>query len=118
MLVTNNERITLILYKRLPNSDYEWEKVPSCKFKGRPASQKEIKTYRVQQGVNGNTDSQFVFASNLPDIIKPQDKVFYLGKEWTVMSVGYYFDEARFVNAGIFNDEYIEKRCPKGLNLQ
>ena len=118
MITTNNEKYPLTLYKRVPNSSYEWENAPTCRFRGRPASQKEIKTFRLQQGVNGNSDSQFVVCSNLPNDVKPQDKVVYLGKEWTVMSVGYYFDEARFVNAGIFNDAYIEKRCPKGLNLQ
>lgn len=118
MIPTNNERFTLELHKRVPNSSYEWEKEPTCKFKGRPANQKEIKQYRIQQGVNGNSDSQFVLASNLPANVKPQDKIFYQGKEWTVMSIGYYYDSTRFVNEGAFRQEYIEKRCPKGLNLQ
>lgn len=118
MIVTNNERFTLTLYKRVLNSPYEWEKQPTITFKGRPASQKEIKQYRIQQGANGNSDSIFVTASNLPKNIAPNDKVVFMGKEWTVMSTGYYFDEARFVNAGLFSNEYIESRCPKGLNLQ
>lgn len=118
MIPTNNEKFSLVLYKRSENSPYIWDKNPSITFKGRPASQKEIKTYRIQQGVNGNSDSQFVVATNIPDLVKPKDKIVYQGKEWTVMSIGYYFDEARFVNAGAFSNEYIEKRCPKGLNLQ
>ena len=118
MIPTNNERFILVLYKCIKNSAYEWEKTPSCTFKGRPANQKEIRNYRIQQGVNGNSDSQFVLATNLPANVKPQDKIFYQGKEWTVMSVGYYYDSTRFVNEGAFRQEYIEKRCPKGLNLQ
>ena len=118
MIVTNNERYTCKLKKRLPNSAYEWEKEYSRTFKARPANQMEKKQYRIQQGVNGGSDSQFIVCSNLPDNIKDGDKVAYLGKEWTVMSVGYYFDESRFVNAGLFSDEYIQSRCPKGINLQ
>lgn len=116
--VTSNERYIFTLYKRKENSPYEWSDVPSCTFKGRPASQFERKVYRIQQGVNGGTDSIFVVCSNLPDNVKEKDKIVYLGKEWTVQSVGYYFDEARFVNPSIMSEEYIAKKCPKGMNLQ
>lgn len=118
MIPTNNEKYVFELYSRIPNSPYEYESKPSVIFKGRPASQVEIKTYRVQKGVNGNTDSTFVVATNLPKEIKPKDKVKFLGKIWTVNSCGYYFDQANFVNAGLMSEEQIIHRCPKGLNLQ
>lgn len=118
MLVSNNEKYPLQLYKRKENSPYEWEDAPYLNFKGRPASQMEIKQYRIQQGVNGGTDSVFVVCSNLPESVKVADKVVFLGKEWTVASRGFYFDEARFVNPGIMSNEYISSKCPKGLNLQ
>lgn len=112
------ETYHLELYKRLENSAYEWNPVPLLTFKGRPANTMEIKNYRIQQGTHGNTDSIYVLASNLPADVKPNDKVVFLGKEWQVMSTGYYFDNSRVVNAGIFSDEYLIKNCPKGLNLQ
>lgn len=118
MIVVRGENYKYKVYKRKENSPYEWEESPIVTFKGRPASQLEIKQYRIQKGVNGGTDSVFVICSNLPAIVDEKDKIFFLGKEWTVQSIGYYFDEAKFVNAGLFSDEYIAARCPKGLNLQ
>ena len=117
MLVTN-EKYRLELFKRKHNSSYEWETEPSCYFKGRPASQYERKLYRIQQGVNGGTDSIFVICSNLPEEVREKDKIIFLGQEWTVASVGYYFDESRFVNPAILSDEYIASKCPKGISLQ
>ena len=118
MIVVGNERFTYTVYKRVPNSPYEWEKAPFATFRGRPASQLERKRYRIQQGVEGGSDSVFVISSNLPQGIKEKDKVLFLGKEWTVVSVGFYFDEARIINPAVMSDEYIQKRCPKGIALQ
>lgn len=118
MIVVGNERYKFELYKRKPNTPYEWEETPSCVFKGRPASQLEKKQFRLQSGVNATTDSVFIISSNLPENVKEQDRVVFLGKIWSVASVGYYYDEARFVNAGLFSDEYIAKRCPRGVALQ
>lgn len=118
MIPTNDEKYELKLYKRVKNSSYEWEKTPSIVFRGRPANQVESKIYRVMKGVNGNTDSIFVKSTNLPEEISVNDKVVFLGKEWTVMSVGYYFDGGLFVNPSCLSEEQIVERCPKGLNLQ
>ena len=118
MLTVGNERWEFKVYPRKENTPYEWESTPKIVFKGRPANQIEKKQYRVQQGVNGNTDSVYVISSNLPSEIKVKDKVVFMGKEWTVMSVGYYFDQSRVVNPGLMNDQYLMERCPKGLNLQ
>lgn len=118
MIPVNNEKYVLELYKRKPNSPYEYEDKPSITFKGRPASQVEIKVYRIQKGVNGNTDSTYIYATNLPAEIKPKDKIKFMGKMWTVNSTGYYFNEANIMNAGIMSEEQIIHRCPKGLNLQ
>ena len=118
MITVGNERFTLKVYKLLPNSPYVWEDNPSIVFKGRPANNMEKKTYRIQAGVNGSSDSVFVICSNLPKDVKPKDKIYYLGREWTVQSIGYYYDASRLVNPGVFSDDYIIARCPKGLNLQ
>lgn len=118
MIPTNNEIYTLELTKRDPNSPYLWESAPCCRFKGRPASQVEKKNYRIQKGVNGNTDSTFVYATNLPKEVDVGDQVKFMGKLWNVQSIGYYFNEARLVNADLLSEEQIVERCPKGLNLQ
>ena len=117
MAVVGNEKHIFKLYPRKPNSSYEWEDKPSIIFRGRPAGQVEQKQYRVQKGVNGNTDSLFIICSNLPKDVKVGDRIVYLSKEWTVNSVGYYFDEARFISPAIMNDLYIISKCPKGINI-
>lgn len=117
-IVTNDERYDLKLYKRDPNSPYTYEDAPSIIFKGRPASQAEVKTYRIQKGVNGNSDSIFIKASNLPTEVKPEDQIAFLGKKWIVKSVGYYFDQNLIINPACMSEEQIINRCPKGLNLQ
>ena len=118
MITTNNETYLLEVYKRKENSPYEYEDTPSFVFQGRPASNIERKKYIVQKGVNGNTDSVFVFSSNLDRNLSVGDRVYYLGKIWEVQSIGYYFDSAYFVNGNLFSEEYIADRCPKGVNLQ
>ena len=117
MNVVGNERYSFSLYPRVENSPYVWESVPSLTFRGRPAGQIEKKQYRIQQGVNGGTDSVFIICSNLPKEVKVGDRIVYLGKEWVVNSVGYYFDEARFINPAIMSDQYIMSKCPKGINI-
>jgi len=118
MIPTNNENFELKLYRRKDNSPYEYEDTHYCTFKGRPASQIEKKQYRIQKGVNGSTDSVFVVVSNLPTDVKDGDHVTFIGKVWTVQSVGYYFDQSRIINASCLSENQIIDRCPKGLNLQ
>ena len=118
MLVSNNEKYLLKVYHKKPNSPYEYE--PNCAFtfKGRPAGQEEIKKYRIQAGVNGNTDSVYILTSNCRGgEINVGDRIEFRGKIWTVQSRGYYYDEARFINPGIMSDEFISKKCPKGINI-
>ena len=118
MIPARGETYELKRFPRKENSPYEFDGAPDITFYGRPASQYEVRNYRIQQGVNGNNDSVFVYCTNLPDTIKPKDKIRYLGKDWTVESIGYYFDNNLIVNARLFSDGYIADRCPKGLNLQ
>ena len=117
MIVSNNETYVLEYYKHIKNSAYEYEQTPTCYFFGRPANRLEIKNYRVQQGVQANSDSVFIVASNLPAEVKANDRIVYLGKVWTVESVGYYFDASYIVNAKTLSNEYVLKRLPKGLTL-
>lgn len=118
MIVARGENYKLSAYRRKENSPYEWEDSPFVFFKGRPASKIEQSKYRVQKGANGNTDSTYVVASNLPESLKPGDKVEFLGKEWEVESTGYFLEDSRLVNASLFSEEYIIKRCPKGVALK
>ena len=118
MIPTNDERYELVLYKRVKNSPYEIETAPKVYFKGRPANQVEVKNYRIQKGVNGNSDSVFVKATNLPEDVSVGDQILFLGKIWTVASVGYYFDGGLFINPSVLSEEQLIERCPKGLNLQ
>lgn len=118
MITARGETYRLERFPRVENSPYEFESAPDVFFFGRPASQFEKREYRIQQGVNGNSDSVFVYCTNIPDSVKPKDKIRYMGKEWTVASVGYYFESNLISNASVFSDGYIADRCPKGLNLQ
>ena len=118
MIPARGENYELKLWKRKENSAYEWEEAPALIFYGRPASKIERKKYRIQKGVLGATDSTYVVCTNLPETIKEGDRIDFLGKEWKVESVGYFFDENLIVNPRIMSDEYIAKRCPKGMTLQ
>ena len=118
MIPTNNENFEIELYKRDPNSPYTWSDTPLLAFYGRPASQIEKKRYRIQKGVDGGTDSAFIVATNLPTEVNDGDQVIFMGKRWTVLSVGYYFDQSRIVNARCLSEQQIVERCPKGLNIQ
>lgn len=118
MLVSNNDIYTLELYKKVPNSPYQYEETPSAIFKGHPASKIEKRSYRIQKGVNGDETSTYVSANNLPIEVDYGDRIKFLGKIWTVQSVGYFYDMARLVNADVLSEEQIIERCPKGLGLQ
>ena len=118
MLPVRAENYKLELYKLKENSAYEWEEAPRLTFYGRPAGKLEIRKYRIQKGVIGSTDSTYVLSTNLPADVREGDKIVFLGKEWKVESIGYFFDENLIVNARIMSDEYIANRCPKGMTLQ
>lgn len=118
MIVVHGETYLLERLPRKENSPYEWEEVPDITFFGRPANQLEKRSYRIQQGVNGGTDSVFIICSNLPSDIKTKDKIRFMGKIWTIESVGYYFDSSRIVNAKVMSEKYLFDRSPKGINIQ
>ena len=117
MIVVNDENYELELFSRVPNSPYEWNSDVKLTFKGRPANQIEKKQYRILAGVNGGTDSTYIISSNLPEDIKVKDKIKFMGKIWTVNSVGYYFDQSQIVNPRIMSEKYIAERSPKGINI-
>ena len=114
---TNNETYDFLVIPVKKNSAYESEKDETFTFKGRPANTQEKKKYRLQKGVNASDDSVYIFATNLPDKIKPGDRVRYLGQTQVVESVGYYYDLNFIVNASLFSDEYIIANSPKGITL-
>ena len=118
MNIAFGETYTIEAFRLKENSEYEYEKEPYITFKGRPASTLEAKNYRIQSGVDGSTDSVYVVATNLPPEIKTGDKVRFMSKSWTIANTGYYFDQARIINASVLSDEQIVARCPKGLSLQ
>jgi len=116
-LTATGEVYEFSVYRRLENSDYEWESTPSITFYGKPANSVEKRNYRLMQGVNTSNDSVFIMATNLPTTLQIRDKVQFLGKTWTIESIGYYFDANRLVNARIMSNEYIMARSPKGITL-
>lgn len=115
---TNNETYEFLVIPVKKNSAYENDKDNTFTFKGRPANTQEKKKYRLQLGVDAHDDSVYIFATNLPEEIKPGDRVRYLGQTQVVESVGYYYDVNGLVNASIFSDEYVIARCPKGITLR
>ena len=118
MITARGETYRLARYPRVADSAYEYADRPDVGFMGRPAAQNEVKDYRVQQGVNANSGGMFVYATNLPKEIKPHDRILFMGKYWSVLSVGYYYQDNLIVNGSLFSEEYLTERCPKGLALQ
>lgn len=117
-MVSRGEIYTLTLYKRKKNSAYEYEDVPKCTFHGRPAKNVEKNSYALQNGVMNGIDDTFIFATKLPTDVSVGDRVYYLGKFWSVSSVGVYLEELRMVNASIMDDKKLMERAPKGLTLK
>ena len=118
--VNNREKetYTLKLFKRRRgNSAYEYDEVSILSFKGRPASRLEKKTYRVVKGVNTAQNGVTIYCSNLPNEVEPEDLVEYLGKKLLVKDIGYFEEDANFTNAGIFSDQAILDKFPKGITL-
>lgn len=110
-----NETYELVLGKV---KDNEWiYDETAIRFKGKPASSSEQKRYVVTKGFVNNRNSVFIIATNLPEEIKVDDKVMFLGTEKIVTSVGYYFDKNQLVDAGIFDPDYIKAISPKGITL-
>ena len=56
-------------------------------------------------------------ASNLPQDVKPKDMVIFNGDEYTVESIGFFYDDSRIINNHVMSSAYIEERCPKGITL-
>lgn len=117
MIAVRGESFILKRYPRKPNSPYEWSDVPDVTFFGRPATPNEIKNYRIQAGVHGSQESVFIYVTNLPKEIQVGDKLTFKGDEWTVQSVGYYYEDTRVVTSHLMSDDYIIERCPKGITL-
>lgn len=118
MFTTRGETDEIKVYKKKLNSPYEWEEIPQVVFFGRPAGNLEKRNYRILKGVDSSSDSQFIYASNVPQGLSIGDKIIFLGKEWTLESIGYYMENANIINHKIMSDEYIISRCPKGLTLR
>ena len=118
--VNSREKETYILklYKRKRgNTAYEYDEVPILTFKGRPASRLEKKTYRVVKGVNTAQNGVTMYCSNLPNEIEPEDLVEYLGRKLLVKDIGYFEENSNFTNAGIFSDQAVLDKFPKGITL-
>lgn len=113
----NNETYEFVVIPRKKNSPYEYEKDKTFSFMGRPANTHEKKNYRIQTGVNGNADTVYIYATNLPEEVKIGDKVKFLGQTQTVESTGYYYDVNGIVNVGRFSEEHIIAKSPKGIAL-
>lgn len=112
------ETYTLKLFKRKRgNTAYEYEEVSILTFKGRPASRLEKKTFRVTKGVNTAQNGVTIYCSNLPNEVEPEDIIEYLGRKLLVKNIGYFEEEANYVNAGIFSEEVVLDKFPKGITL-
>lgn len=112
------ETYTLKLFKRRRgNSAYEYDDVSILSFKGRPASRLEKKTYRVVKGVNTAQNGVTIYCSNLPNEVEPEDLVEYLGKKLLVKDIGYFEEDSNFTNAGIFDEQVVLDKFPKGITL-
>lgn len=118
MLVAVGETDRLEVFRHKENDEYNYEDTPYCIFYGKPASQMQKRNYRIQKGVIGKEDSQYILSTRLPKDINPTDKIIYRGKEWIVGSIGYYEEQNNIVNRRIFNPDYIAKRSPKGITLE
>lgn len=117
MIPTNNEKYILEVTSREKDSAYKYDDAPSITFYGRPANNAEEKSYRILKGVHGQQRSLYIYATNLPEELKPGDMVKFQGTERMVETIGYYYSNSLVVNPSLMSDEYIIERCPKGITL-
>lgn len=112
------ETYTLKLFKRVRgNTAYEYADAPTLYFKGRPANRYETKSFRIIKGVTGSANSITIICSNLPKELEIDDRVEYLGKIMLVKNIGYVYGDNGIENAGLFSNDYIFLRSPKGITL-
>lgn len=114
---TIQENYECQVFKLKTNSKYEYETTPII-FRCSPASNNDIKHYRITKGVYGSKESVYLIASNLPDDINEGDRVVFMNKTLNVESVGFYLNDSGIVDASIMSNEYLQARCPKGLTLK
>lgn len=116
--INEQETYVLRLFKRVRgNSAYEYSKEPILSFVARPASNLETKVYRITKGVNSSTNGITLYCSNLPNEVEIDDRVEFMGKIMLVKNIGFFYNNNNMVNAGIFSNEYLSLRCPKGITL-
>lgn len=112
------ETYVLKLYKRVRgNSAYEYSETPVLSFKGRPANRLETKFFRIAKGVNSSTNGIMLFCSNLPNEVEIDDRVEFMGKIMLVKNIGFFYNDNNVQNAGIFSNDYLALRSPKGITL-
>lgn len=119
MFPSVGETFIVKVYSRKENSPYEYEKHPCLVFHARPASSLEKRNYRLQKGVNAGAESTYLFASRCNTaLLKEGDKIEFMGEFKTIESIGFYIQDARFINASIFKNDYIARRSPKGITIK
>ena len=112
------ETYVLRLFKRVRgNTAYEYSKEPILSFKARPANRLETKLFRITKGVNGSNNSITIYCSNLPNEVEIDDKIEFMGKIMLVKNIGFFYNDNNVENAGIFSNEYLAMRSPKGITL-
>ena len=79
-MVSRGETYVLKLYKRIKNSSYEYEDVPSATFRGRPAKPLETNSYTFSRAILNGSDDTYIFSSNMPEDISDADKIEFLEK--------------------------------------
>lgn len=116
--INEQETYELKLYKRLRgNSAYVYGNTPILVFKARPATQMETKLFRITKGVNSSTNGITLYCSNLPNEVEIEDRVEFMGKIMLVKNIGFFYNDNKVVNAGVFSTEYLALRSPKGITL-
>lgn len=115
MRAVRNERFLAKLYKLKPNSAYEYETQPCAEFFCAPLSPVEMGSVRIESGLDGGEDGTTIITSNLYKEAKVGDRVEFMGKYWTIVSVGLYIDDWQMISPELFSDW--DTRYPRALGL-
>ena len=118
LLIGSGENYVGELYKRVPNSPFDYEEKPLLSFKCKIASNKEKTQFQMLSGILGNESRLQILSTRLPSEIEVNDRILILGKYYVVESVGYYLTDNALVNPNLMSNEYIMARCPKGISLK
>lgn len=86
-------------------------------FYCRIADRIERQKFMITSGLSSDKAGIYLVATRLPDDIKLNARVRFLGKDMLVEAIGFIIDNSRLNNANKFSNDAIKSRFVKGIKI-